>query len=190
VFVVDAAGLAPLLYDKQALVPFSEFLPLGRLDFVRRSFGDVRFFEPGGPAAPLATRAGPAGVLLCNEAMLSELAAARARDGAAYLAVLSNDSWIPSRRFADHLFDIVRMRAVEQRRWLVRASTSGPSAVVDPWGRVQVRSAIFEPDVVTGWIRPREDQTPYARLGDAFAFACTGVAALACWRARGRPTQN
>jgi apolipoprotein N-acyltransferase len=186
VFVLDASGVATERYDKQHLVPFSEYPPLGRFDFVRRSFGEVRFFEPGGPAPPLPTHAGPAGVLLCNEAMLPEVAGDRVRAGATWLAVPSNDSWIPSERFAHHLFDIVRMRAIEQRRWLVRASSSGPSAIVDPWGRVQMRTRVFGADLANGCIRPRAGRTTYARIGDAFACGCAALAGIACASARRR----
>ena len=93
--------------------------------------------------------------------MFPEDAAERVRAGAEWLVVPSNDSWIPSRGFADHLFAIVRMRAIEPRRFLVRASTSGPSAVIDGWGRVQVRSEPFERTFVTGWIRAEKEESSY-----------------------------
>jgi apolipoprotein N-acyltransferase len=185
VFLIDPAGRTQGRYDKQQLVPFSEYAPLADISLLRRSFGQVSTFLHGGPTAPLPTRAGQAGILVCNEAMLPELAAARVREGAAYLVNPSNDTWIPSRRFADHLFDIVRLRAVEQRRFLVRASTSGPSAIVDPWGRVQVRSDPFSQAVVSGWIRPAQERSLYSRLGDAFACLCTGSVVLALVAARG-----
>ena len=185
VFLIDPAGRTQARYDKQQLVPFSEYLPLENVQLLRRSFGQVSTFQHGGPTAPLPTRAGRAGILVCNEAMLPELAAARVREGAAYLVNPSNDTWIPSRRFADHLFDIVRLRAVEQRRFLVRASTSGPSAIVDPWGRVQVRSEPFSQAVVNGWIRPAHERSLYSRLGDAFACLCAVSVPLALVAARG-----
>ena len=184
VFLVDGAGRVSAPYDKQALVPFTEYPPLAGLDLVRRRFEGVRFFSFGAPTPPLATRAGRAGVLLCNEGMLPEMAGRRVAAGAQFLVNPSNDTWIPSSRFADHLFDIVRLRAVEQRRWLVRASTSGPSAIVDPWGRVQVRSAPFERAVETGWIEPRDDRSLYGWIGDAFAFACVAALPIAWWAGR------
>lgn len=186
VFLLDAAGALRARYDKRHLVPFAEYFPLRRIDLLRRDFERVRTFEHGGPTPPLPTRAGAAGVLLCNEAMLPEDAADRVRDGATWLAVPSNDGWIPSRRFADHLFDIVRLRAIEQRRWLVRASTSGPSAIVDPWGRVLARGETFARDHVTGWIEPREDRTIYGRVGDLFGVACAASVPFALALARRR----
>ena len=74
---------------------------------------------------------------------------------------------------------IVGLRAIEQRRYLVRASTSGPSAVVDPQGRVRVRTQTGEPYVLRGAVRPERELTPYARLGDGFAGGCALAVALA-----------
>ena len=69
-------------------------------------------------------------------------------------------------------FDIARMRAIEQRRYLVRASTAGPSAVIDPWGRVQVATEPLTRASVLGEIRPRTDRSVYGHVGDLFAVTC------------------
>jgi apolipoprotein N-acyltransferase len=186
VFLLDRRGEVRARYDKRHLVPFAEYLPLRGIDFLRRRFERVRVFAHGEPAPPLPTRAGPAGVLVCNEAMYPEVAGARAREGAAYLVNPSNDTWIQDAVWADRMFDLVSLRAVEQRRWLVRASTSGPSAIVDPWGRVRGRTPPFERAVLTGRIVPREGLSPYGRVGDAFAGSCALAvgAALVLRRAR------
>jgi apolipoprotein N-acyltransferase len=140
----------------------------------------VRTYSPGAPdPAPLDTRLGRAGLLVCNEAMLPEVAAARVRAGAEILVSPSNDSWIAGEGFAEHMLAVVGLRAIEQRRYLVRASTSGPSAVVDPWGRIPVRTAANRPFVLRGAVRPERDLTPYARFGDAFAVGCALVVAAA-----------
>jgi apolipoprotein N-acyltransferase len=178
VFVLRPDGTVAGHYDKQFLVPFAEYFPLG-IDVLRRRFGRVRSFRSGSRVEPLATRAGLAGVLVCNEAMLPEAARLRVAAGAAFLVNPSNDTWISDVQYTEQQLDIARVRAVEQRRWLVRASTSGPSALVDPWGRVVARSDTLRPAVVAGEIVPRSGQTPYARLGDAFAFTCCATVAVA-----------
>jgi apolipoprotein N-acyltransferase len=185
VFLVSPAGEVLGRYDKQYLVPFSEYVPLPGLDLVKRQFGRIRFFQPGESTPPIETRAGPAGILICNEAMLPEVAGQRAREGATYLVNPSNDSWIARRRWARLMFDIVAMRAVEQRRYLVRASTSGPSAVVDPWGRVHARTEPFSQGLSLGGIRARTELSVYGRVGDLFAFSCAGAVAFTLlWRRR------
>jgi apolipoprotein N-acyltransferase len=178
VFVLEPSGRARGRYDKQVLVPFAEFTPLGAVDLVRRNFGRVRVFSHGTEAAPLPTRAGRAGILVCNEAMLPELAGRRVRDGAELLVNPSNDSWIAHRNWSRLAFQMARVRAVEQRRWLVRVSTSGPSALVDPWGRVQIETQPRSRAVIAGKLEPRGELSLYARAGDAFALGCAALVAL------------
>jgi len=181
-FLVSPEGAVLGHYDKQHLLPFAEYFPIGSLDFLRRNFGRVREFTPGAPSAPLPTVAGRAGVLICNEAMFPEIAAERVRDGAQYLVNLANDSWLNDRTFSEITLNMVAFRAIEQRRYLVRASTSGPSAIVDPRGRVLARSEPLSAAILTGAIAPHDDLTIYARFGDWFAFGCTGVVFAAVLR--------
>lgn len=188
-FLVGPDGGVRGRYDKQSLLPFAEYFPL-RVDVLRRRFGRVREFSPGGPAALLPTAAGPAGVVICNEALFPGPVAARVRDGAALLVVLANDSWLGDARYAEQAFDMAVVRAVEQRRFLVRASTSGPSAVVDPAGRVLARSAFSATSVIGGAVEARSARTVYGRAGDAFAWGCVAVAVAAvAGRAGARPAQ-
>src|SRR5262249_47755644 len=136
IFLLAASGEIRGRYDKEYLVPFAEYFPLGGIDVLRRRFERVRTFVPGLPRPPLPTIAGPAGVLTCNEAMLPEIAGRRVAAGATYLVNPSNDSWLADPQYSAQQLDIVTMRAIEQRRYLVRASTSGPSAIIDPYGRI------------------------------------------------------
>lgn len=178
-FAVAPDGRILGRYDKQRLLPFAEYFPLPQLDFLRRDFGDVRELTASQHAALLPSPVGPAGVLICNEALFGADARDRVRAGATVLINLSNDSWMNDRKFSDIAFDMSALRAVEQRRFLVRASTSGPSAIVDPLGRVTARSALFSTGVVTGRIAPMTLRTVYADIGDIFAYACAGITVAA-----------
>ena len=118
VFLVTARGEIGGRYDKEYLVPFSEYFPLPQVDLLRRRFGRVRVFQHGTRIQPLEARLGPAGILVCNEAMLPEVAARRVRAGASFLVNPSNDDWIADPGFAAKMFEMVSLRAVEQRRYL------------------------------------------------------------------------
>lgn len=179
-FVIAPDGSVTATYDKQRLLPFAEYFPSSILDFMRRDFGSVREFAPGTSIAPIPTTAGRAGVIICNEAMFPGPATARVKAGAQYLLNPSNDSWMGDIAFSLQVFDIVRLRAIEQRRTLVRTSTSGPSAIVDPFGRVDAYAEPMTGNWIAGSISPRDGLTPYARLGDLFAYACL-VAAVVAW---------
>jgi apolipoprotein N-acyltransferase len=159
-------------YDKRRLLPFAEYFPLSTIDFLNRSFARVRTFTPGKPIEPITTRAGVAGLIICNEAMYPEDTVARIREGAEYLVNLSNDSWVPDLRFTEHQLQIATLRALEHRRWLVRASSSGPSAIVDPLGRIVTRSGSMSRATVAGAIGRSTQETFYARHGDLFAWSC------------------
>ena len=182
VFLLAPDGEILGRYDKQKLLPLAEYFPVPALDLLRRRFARVRELTPGPPRPPLATRAGPAGVTICNEAMFPEIAAARVREGAVFLLDPANDTWLTP-KFSAQQFDIVRLRTVEQRRYLVRASTAGPSAIVDPLGRVVVRTDFFTRAAIAGEVYPRTETTLYARIGDAFAYGCALVA-LGAWLSR------
>jgi len=178
-------------YDKQHLLPFTEYLPLARFDYVRREFGKVRTFTPGtGTNHLLPTVAGEAGVVICNEAMFPRIVSQRVRAGAQYLVNLSNDSWIADPDFAEQQFDVVRLRAIETRRYLVRASTSGPSAVIEPSGKVAVRTEPFSAGTIQADVRPRNATTFYVAHGDLFAFGCLGWVLLGIAGAVGLDTMR
>jgi apolipoprotein N-acyltransferase len=184
-FAIAPDGHILARYDKVRLLPFAEYFPLPQLDFLRRDFGRVRELTAGDRAALLPTPLGPSGVLICNEALFGADARQRVRAGATVLVNLSNDSWMNDRTFSGIAFDMSSLRAVEQRRFLVRASTSGPSGIVDPYGRVTARSAMFTAGTVSGAVSPMTVLTPYARVGDLFAWMCAAVAVvapLAAWR--------
>ena len=179
VFVIAPDGSLGERYDKRFLVPFSEYFPLQVFDFVRRRFGRVRVYQRGERNRPLTTSAGLAGLLVCNEALFPEVAGRRVAEGASYLLSPSNDSWIPSEEWADRMFAFAAYRAVEQRRPLVRVSTSGPSGVVDAYGRTLVRSQPFSQRVVLARLPPAGPVSLYARVGDAFAVSCVLAVAAA-----------
>jgi apolipoprotein N-acyltransferase len=165
-------------YDKEALLPFAEHFPFGSIAVLKREFGRVREFTPGGPTPPLPARLAAAGVVVCNEAMFPRIVARRVAAGAEVLVNLSNDSWLGDRQFSRQALDMARLRAIEQRRDVIRASTSGPSAIIDANGVVVAATEPFTRATLTGTVQPRVHPSFYARVGDAFAMACGAVVVL------------
>jgi apolipoprotein N-acyltransferase len=81
--------------------------------------------------------------------------------------------------------EIARMRARETERYLVRATNTGISAIVDPRGEVLKTSPQFKQYVMTGYVHPRLGSTPYARWGDwPVALGVVFVIALGAWGVR------
>ena len=124
----------------------------------------------------------PIAVLICVEAMHPAYARRLARQ-AGLLVNLSNDAWFDHPVPAAHQLAITSLRAIENRRWLVRASASGFSALIDPTGYVVSRSTFGQPDEVFGTVGWREDVTPYQRWGDALAWAALAFVVASTLRA-------
>jgi len=181
-FLISPQGTIIAAYDKLQLLPFAEYFPFASVDFLRRRFERVREFSPGAATPPLATIAGRAGILICNEAMFPQPAADRVAAHAEYLVSPANDSWLGDAKFSEQAFDMAVLRAIEQRRYLVRTSTAGPSAIVDPFGRVLVRSQPFTRTWIAGVVRPGTTVTIYHRIGDLFGGLCIVVAIAATAR--------
>ncbi len=71
---------------------------------------------------------------------------------------------------------VTRLRAVEHRRWFVRATSSGYSQIVDPNGRVHGELGFEDVGMLTGEIGLRETTTLYDAVGLWPARLC-----LAAW---------
>jgi len=154
--LLDPSGSTRGVYDKHMLVPIAERPTLPLLPSVARPF------SPGeGPPAPLATDRLKLGVLVCWEAIFPEPSRTYARDGADVLVNLTSDRDLGIG--AAQLLAFSRFRAIETRRWLIRASGTGMSYVVDPAGRLSQRSTV---QIAPG----AQIMTPYVRYGEAFSW--------------------
>lgn len=181
VFAIDRAGRIAARYDKTRLVPFAESAPLGA-----RAAAADGFYTPGTSLRPLATGQGAVGAFVCGEALFPSVARELARAGATLLANPSNDHWFGAAAGAEQHLRAARLRAIESRRWLVRPTTTGVSAVIDPHGRVVARSRTQGPEVLAATVRRVDAVTPVQRWGDAPVWAGLGIVVGSSWRgARG-----
>lgn len=176
-YVTPTAGVTQR-YDKVHLMPFGEYFPLRTIELLRRRFERVRYFTPGDALRLLDTRLGKTAVVICFEAMFPELVRARMNAGAEVLVNLSNDAWLGDDAGPKQHASMTIFRAIENRTWVVRATTTGVSMVIDPHGIVREQSPLLTPAVLYASIVPLRIQTTYERYGDAFAYACIAFAIL------------
>jgi apolipoprotein N-acyltransferase len=161
-------------YDKHRLVPFAEDDRLVRL-FGRTPTG----YTPGRGAFVLPGTDLRSGASLCLEGMFPHLARQAVRQGAEVLLTLSNDAWFGHPGPARQQLDIAALRAVETRRYLVRAAATGISAVIDPHGRALAETDFDVHRVLDSTVRASHARTPYERWGDAFAWVVIAGVAFA-----------
>jgi apolipoprotein N-acyltransferase len=167
-------------YDKIDLVPFGEFVP-GVFSFVSRITQEAGDFAPGHDIKVLNAAGHRLGTFICYESAFPDLVRQFSRQGADVLVNLSNDAYFgPSAAREQHL-SLVRMRAVESRRFIIRSTNNGITAVIDPAGRITKQLPSYRElasSVRYGTVR---GTTFYARHGDWFAWACLVLALLLCF---------
>jgi apolipoprotein N-acyltransferase len=95
---------------------------------------------------------------------------------------LSNDGYFGTSAAHEQHLELVRMRAAENARWIVRATNDGITAAVDPAGRVTDRLRPFTEVSAIMRYGMSKDQTPYTRHGDWFAWGCLGLGIMSCFR--------
>ncbi|MDY7000186.1 MAG: apolipoprotein N-acyltransferase [Thermodesulfobacteriota bacterium] len=132
-------------YDKEHLVPFGEYIPFGEyLPFLSKLVQGVGDFMPGVKAGPITAGRLAPGVLICYETIYPELAQARVENGANVLVNISNDAWFGRSSAPRQHLHLSVLRAVEQGRYLVRATNTGISAVIDPRGGILSTTDLFK----------------------------------------------
>jgi apolipoprotein N-acyltransferase len=166
-------------YDKHRLVPFAEDRRLDGL-----FGGGTTSYTPGRGGFVLPGGLLRVGAVLCLESMYPDFVRAAVRQGAEVLVNLSNDAWFGSAAAARQQLDIATLRAVESRRYLVRAASTGFSAVIDPHGRTLAESELDAHQVLNATVRASRARTPYQRWGDAFAWTVIAGVAGASLRPR------
>lgn len=178
-FYMTRDGTIAARYDKTHLLPFGEYFPFPGLDLLRRRFGRVREFTPGEKIEPIDTRFGRIAIAICFEGIFPDLVRAQMTRGARLLVSLSNDAWLRSPTGAEQHAAMVRMRAIENRTWVIRATSTGVSAIVDPRGRYRARSDVNVEATLGSKVALADRQTLYGLTGDLFAWLCLGAAAVA-----------
>jgi apolipoprotein N-acyltransferase len=167
-------------YDKMHLVPFGEYVPYKRLFFFAGSLlQEVGLFDPGKSRTVFKTGGHTYGVFICYESIFADEMRQYARQGADVLVNISNDGWYGNTSAAWQHLNMVRMRAIENHRWILRATNTGVTAAINPLGRVTVAAPRHQRTSIRVHFGYEHDLTFYAAHGDLFAFACALVTALA-----------
>jgi len=161
-------------YDKHFLVPLGEFFPLqkelpGVWNVLFTAFGyaggllktvsvvDDKALELGGERF---------GAYVCYESIFPQVSRAAVLAGADVLVNVSNDGWYGVGSGIDQHFQMGRLRAIETRRFILRAGNVGVTAILNSRGVVQAEIPRFEKGTLRGEYKRLEGETPYVKLGD------------------------
>jgi apolipoprotein N-acyltransferase len=187
-FLVDSDGEVLGRYDKQYLLAFGEHIPFGDIFPALYDLSpDSGRFAPGPKQAPLEFMGHRLGILICYEDIIPAHTDAVVAQGAEVLLNLTNDAWFGKTKEPYQHFVLAAFRAVEQRRALVRATTTGISGVISATGKIERMTDLFGPETFVTEVPLLQIDTIYRCGGRFFPNGCLAIAALVlllAWRRR------
>ncbi len=164
-------------YHKSKLVVGVENMPYK--SFLKPLFGDF-LLDLGGTLSSRATqdyrsvfehkkinlKTGP---VICYESIYGEYVTEYVRKGAHFLAIITNDAWWGNTAGHKQLLSYARLRAIENRRSIVRSANTGISAIINPKGEITQKLAYEFKGVLRGKFAPSNKITFYTQYGDYIA---------------------
>jgi apolipoprotein N-acyltransferase len=164
----DVSGTITGRYDKRFLLAFGEYVPFGDyFPTIYEWLPQAGRYGVGEPLAPLNFGGREVAVSICYEDIIPSFFNRLVRDSNPDLLVnMTNDAWFGDTTAPWIHLGLARLRAVEHRRFLVRATNSGVSAFVDPVGRVVARTDVFKQQAKVSTIAWLKSRTPYEMYGD------------------------
>jgi apolipoprotein N-acyltransferase len=175
--IVGADGARVGRYDKIHLVPFGEYIPFkDLLFFAHKLTGRVSEFTRSRRREVFHLNGHRYGVFICYEAVFADEVRQFARLGAEVLVNISDDGWYGDTSAPWQHLNMARMRAIENRRWLLRDTNNGVTAAIDPYGRVRQSIPRHQTDALPAEYGFRDDITFYTAHGDVFAWVCAILA--------------
>ena len=176
---VTADGNFAGRYDKMHLVPFGEYVPFKSLFFFAGNLlAEVGSFDAGQSRDVFAAGGHRYGTFICYESIFADEIRQYVGQGADVLVNISNDGWYGDTSAAWQHLNMVRMRAIENHRWVLRATNTGVTAAINPYGRVTAAAPRHIRTAIAVRFGYEHDVTFYAAHGDWFAYLCALVTAV------------
>lgn len=166
-FLLDRDVDARQVYHKQHLVPFGEYVPMKKwLTFARRLTTAVGDFTRGEAFTLLEAGSLKIGPLVCYEDIFPDLARGFAKTGANLLINITNDAWYGDSSAQHQHLVFSQFRALETRRYLLRATNTGMTAIIDPRGEVLNRLPPFTEGIMLKRVTLETQKSLHTILGD------------------------
>ena len=184
IFLIQPGDQRFQRYAKMRLVPFAERIPYADavpmlIEPLRWSVG-ISNWGIGKDSTVFNDAIGHSQFLamVCYESIFPEFVASFVKRGAQYLIFVTNDSWWGNTSGARQHNRFAILRAIENRRWVVRCANGGISSFIDPMGRMYDATQMYTETVINRAIEPRSEETFYTRHGDWLARGSAGISGL------------
>ncbi len=107
--------------------------------------------------------------IICYESIFGEFVTGYIKEGATFLAIISNDAWWGETPGHKQLMSYARLRAIENRRDIARSANTGISAIINAKGEIIKKTKFNTKTVILGSIASRSKLTFYTIYGDIIA---------------------
>jgi len=173
-------------YDKIHLVPYGEFIPFRKVFFFAHKLtGKVSDLSRGEERKVFRLNGHTYGVFICYESVFADEIREFSQLGAEVLVNISDDGWYGDTSAPWQHLNMARMRAIENRRWILRDTNNGVTAAIDPYGRVRQSIPRHAADALPAQYGFRSDVTFYTAHGDVFGWLCVVLTfGIAGWSGR------
>jgi len=183
---VDPDGSVAGRYDKIHLVPWGEYIPYKSFfSFAKNLTQQAGDMTHGWRRVVFASDGHRFGVFICYEEIFGDEIRLFVKQGAQVLVNISNDGWYGDTCAPWQTLNMSRMRAAENRRWLLRDTNTGITTIIDPYGRLTASIQRHTLASLAARYGYRSDVTFYTQHGDVFACLCgiftLGIIAGTVW---------
>ncbi len=138
-------GTPHKMYHKVHLVPFAEYVPLSKW-FPK--LNDLNFgqgnFSSGNEFTQFMIKGHLFSNLICFESSLPDVVRTFVKKGAEFVTIQANDGWLGKTTGPFQHFEIAKLRAIENRRTIVRSANTGISGIILPTGKIKERKSLGE----------------------------------------------
>ena len=166
------------IYHKSKLVPGVEKMPFPGFFKLFESFA----IDLGGTSGSLGTQSSRTvfkdhqkniGIapVICYESVYGDFVTKYIRNGANLIFIVTNDGWWDDTPGYKQHLQYARLRAIENRRSIVRCANTGISCFVDEMGNLSKETKYWEPAVISQVVHPNSELTFFSKFGDVLSYA-------------------
>ena len=177
--VVNLGSSGLQFFAKRHLVPLGEFVPPEFGWIVSVLHIPLADFSRADVQRPLAAGGERIALTVCYEDAFGEELIGQLPE-ATLLGNVSNVAWFGHSLAPEQHLQIARMRALEAGRYLLAATNTGVTAIVDERGRVKGRLPTYTEGRLEGDAQGFTGATPYVRFGNAPVLMLCAIALFAC----------
>lgn len=177
------------VYSKRRLVPFGEFLPMADLLYkLVPSLKDINMLDDpitaGASSNIFEADFGRVGALVCFDSIYEYLSCKSVRDGAELIAISTNDSWYKDSAAVRQHNGHAVLRAIENRRYIVRSANTGISTIITDKGKIIAQLDPLTKGYITADVKIISSNTVYTITGDLIVYlSISYIVFLSCFTA-------